>query len=72
MAKKKARLPEHIRKIFAEYGRMSSGPSLGGKARASKLSPERRREIAKKALDARWAKVRAAKAKHTKKSPPKP
>jgi len=66
MAKKKARLPEHIRKIFVEYGRMSSGPSLGGKARASKLSPERRREIAKKALDARWAKVRAAKKKATK------
>ena len=39
---------------------------MGGKGRASKLSPERRREIAKKALDARWAKVRAAKKKAAK------
>jgi hypothetical protein len=28
--------------------------SLGGKARAAKLSPERRREIARKAIRARW------------------
>ena len=30
------------------------GPSEGGKARAEKLSPERRKEIAKKAVEARW------------------
>lgn len=30
---------------------------LGGKARAAKLSPERRKEIAKKAAAARWAKT---------------
>ena len=35
---------------------------LGGPARAAALSPERRREIAKQAVDARWARVRAAKA----------
>ena len=29
--------------------------SLGGKARAKKLSAERRREIARKAIQARWA-----------------
>ncbi len=33
-------------------------PSKGGKARARKLSPERRREIAKKAVHARWAKAK--------------
>ena len=32
------------------------GGLKGGKARAMKLSPERRREIAKKAAQARWAK----------------
>ena len=30
------------------------GGKKGGKARAAKLSPERRREIAKKAARARW------------------
>ena len=34
------------------------GASKGGKARAEKLSPERRKEIAKKASEARWAKKR--------------
>ena len=32
------------------------GASKGGKARAAKLSPERRREIAQAAVKARWAK----------------
>jgi hypothetical protein len=39
-----------------ELGRL--GGRKGGKARAAKLSPERRREIAKKAAEARWAKKR--------------
>jgi hypothetical protein len=39
-----------------ELGRL--GGRKGGKARAEKLSPERRREIAKKAAAARWAKKR--------------
>lgn len=34
------------------------GGLKGGKARAAKLSAERRREIAKKAIAARWAKVK--------------
>jgi hypothetical protein len=34
------------------------GASKGGKARAKKLSPERRKVIAKKAAEARWAKKR--------------
>ncbi|MGH2532161.1 MAG: hypothetical protein ACRDJW_07605 [Thermomicrobiales bacterium] len=33
------------------------GGAKGGPARAAKLSPERRREIAKQAAAARWAKV---------------
>lgn len=32
------------------------GGLKGGKARAKKLSPKRRKEIAKKAIKARWAK----------------
>lgn len=34
------------------------GGLKGGRARAEKLSPKRRREIAKKAIAARWAKSR--------------
>jgi hypothetical protein len=34
------------------------GASKGGKARAAKLTPERRREIATKAVETRWARVR--------------
>ena len=34
------------------------GGRKGGPARARKLSPERRREIARKAAEARWAKRR--------------
>lgn len=34
------------------------GGLKGGKARAASLSPERRKEIARKAIAARWAKKR--------------
>jgi len=34
------------------------GGSKGGKMRAANLTPEERREIARKAVLARWAKVR--------------
>jgi len=34
------------------------GGSKGGKLRAAKLTPEKRREIARKAVLARWAKAR--------------
>jgi hypothetical protein len=37
------------------------GASKGGKARAKKLSAKRRKEIARKAIAARWAKYRAKK-----------
>lgn len=39
-----------------ELGRL--GGKKGGKARAEKLSPERRREIAREAAKARWDKKR--------------
>jgi hypothetical protein len=35
------------------------GASKGGQARAAKLTPEQRREIAKKAAQTRWAKKKA-------------
>ncbi len=35
------------------------GGSKGGRVRAAKLSPERRSEIARKAVLARWAKVKS-------------
>jgi hypothetical protein len=47
---------EEKNKAAQELGRL--GGLKGGKARAEKLSPERRREIAKKAAEARWAKKR--------------
>jgi hypothetical protein len=34
------------------------GASKGGKARAEKLTPERRKEIARKAVMTRWKKAR--------------
>jgi hypothetical protein len=52
MARK--RLPADIRKYFAEMGRI--GGQKGVAARMEKVSPERRKEIAQKAIAARWAK----------------
>jgi len=43
-----------ISEYLAEIGR--KGGKKGGKARAEKLSPERRKEIAEKAAKARWTK----------------
>ena len=46
--------PEHEKDPLAvELGRR--GGLKGGKARASKLTPEQRREIAKKAAEVRWS-----------------
>ena len=38
----------------------SRGGRKGGPARAASLSPERRKEIAQKAIAARWARAREA------------
>jgi hypothetical protein len=47
-------LREEIRDYFAKFGRQ------GGKIRAKKLTPEQRREVARKAAQARWAKKKKA------------
>jgi hypothetical protein len=52
MAKK--RLPPDIKAYFVKMG--VQGGRIGGKRRAEALSPERRKEIAQKAIAARWAK----------------
>jgi hypothetical protein len=57
MNNKKA-LPPDIALYFAQQG--SRGGKIGGKLRAEKLTPERRREIAQKAVAARWAKLKSA------------
>lgn len=45
---------ESLRQAAAELGRR--GGLKGGKARAAKLTPEQRAEIAKRAAKARWSK----------------
>lgn len=47
-----------IQKYLAEIGR--KGGLKGGKARADKLTPEQRKEIAKKAANSRWDKKNKA------------
>lgn len=49
-ARARALTPEALSKI----GRL--GGKVGGKARAAALTPEQRKEIARKAIAARWAK----------------
>ena len=54
--RKTASLPEDVRdylRMIGSRGGRIGGP-IGGKARAEKLSPRRRREIARKAALARW------------------
>jgi hypothetical protein len=50
------RFPANVRKYFVEMGRI--GGTMGVAARMEKVSPERRKEIARKAIAARWAKRR--------------
>ncbi len=45
------KLPESIRETFARYGRI--GGKKGGKARAARMTPGKRREAARKAVLAR-------------------
>jgi len=58
MAKK--RLPPDIKAYFKKMG--AQGGRIGGKRRAEALSPERRQEIARNAIAARWAKQKPANA----------
>lgn len=46
------RLPDDIRESFRRYGR------AGGRARAARMSPERRRQVARRAATARWIRER--------------
>jgi hypothetical protein len=50
---RKPKLPDNIRDYFVKMGAV--GGRIGGKIRAEKLSPERRKEIARNAIAARWA-----------------
>nr|MBA2601620.1 histone H1 [Actinomycetota bacterium] len=56
LATGEAKEPEAPAKDQAAVDLGRKGGLKGGKARATKLSPERRVQIAKKAADARWAK----------------
>jgi len=57
MARKPSKLPDEWLEYFRKEGK--KGGDLGGKARAKKLTPARRKEIARKAAAARWAKKKA-------------
>ncbi len=52
----KPTVSDEIRAAAAALGR--KGGLVGGKARAKKLSPKRRSEIAKKAAAARWGNIK--------------
>jgi hypothetical protein len=57
---RKRKLPEEVLSFFKAEGR--KGGLEGGKIRADKLSPKRRKEIAQKAAQARWGKRKKPKA----------
>ncbi len=46
------KLPENIREWFREQGR------IGAAKRNANMSPERRRELARQAVQSRWAKAK--------------
>ncbi len=48
--------PDNRNPAAVELGQL--GGAKGGKARANKLTPERRKEIAKRAISVRWNKTR--------------
>jgi hypothetical protein len=56
---RKRKLPEEALSFFKAEGR--KGGLEGGKIRADKLSPKRRKEIAQKAAQARWGKTKKPK-----------
>ena len=55
----------HPRKLKATSGQISEAARLfgrmGGKARVARMTPEQRREAARKAVLARWARAKAKK-----------
>jgi hypothetical protein len=52
-------VPANISKYMAEIGR--KGGQIGGKRRLSTLSDKKRKEIAAKAANARWSKLKETK-----------
>jgi hypothetical protein len=52
----KTGIPAELREYLAKLGK--KGGKKGGPARAAKMTPEERSESARKAVTARWAKVR--------------
>ena len=60
----KSEISLEVRQYMAELSK--KGASKGGKARAKKLTPAQRSESARKAVKARWAKIKREK-KHGKK-----
>jgi hypothetical protein len=50
----KQQLPDDIKAFFVEMG--ARGGRIGGKRRLETITPERRKEIARGAVAARWAK----------------
>jgi len=50
------RLPQEMREYLARIGR--KGGKVGGKRRLETMTDEQRRESARRAVTARWAKVR--------------
>lgn len=50
---RKPKIPEDIRAYFARMG--AEGGRIGAERRMEKISPERRREIARNAIAVRWA-----------------
>lgn len=46
---------DEVRRVMRHLSKL--GAAKGGRARAEKLDPERRREIARKAARARWKKA---------------
>lgn len=51
------RLPAELRQYFKKIGK--KGGKKGGVVRASRMTAEERSESARKAIQARWAKVKA-------------
>lgn len=59
--------PDEVREYFRRIAEEGDYPSKGGKARAKKLTKEQRKEAARKAVNARWAKAKKAAKKGPKK-----
>lgn len=57
-----------ISEVMREMGKKGgkAGGKKGGTARMAALTPEERKELAKKAIQARWAKAKKKKGKGTK------